>query len=89
MKAGPAAASLWVVRMGSCLVFQLYATNGGGVALGTFSAQNRIDPNAWTAALILMAAATIGVRTANLLWRNHSLTQRARMLAASPHNTGL
>lgn len=69
VKATAVAAVLWIVGMGSRLVFQLFATSGGGADLGRFDATNRIDNTAWPAALIFMAAATILARTIVLLTR--------------------
>ena len=74
-QAGLWAAVLWVVGMGSRLVFQLFATNGGGESIGRFSVTHEIDPTAWAPALILMAAATILLRTVLLLTRAARLRQ--------------
>lgn len=55
-KAGIVAAVAWVLGVGTRLAFQLYATNGGGAAIGRFSVAHHITgAEPWTAALILMA----------------------------------
>ncbi|MGH9131562.1 MAG: hypothetical protein ACRDWV_07795 [Acidimicrobiales bacterium] len=68
-KAGAAAATLWILGVGARLAFQLYATNGGGPAIGHFSAANGISIAAWAAALILMALAEVIGRSAVLAVR--------------------
>jgi hypothetical protein len=50
------------------MAFAIWASNGGGPALGRFSAAHHItSATAWTAALVLMALAEVLVRT-GLLW---------------------
>jgi hypothetical protein len=66
-KAGIAAATLWLVGVGTRFAFQLYASNGGGAAIERFSAHHAITSSAaWTAALILMALGEVVARTAVL-----------------------
>lgn len=82
-KAGPAAAVLWVVGVGTRFAFQLYATHGGGSAINRFSVAHSITtPEAWVAALILMAMGEALARTAVLVARaqlvQRSLTTPAR-----------
>ncbi|HEY7009506.1 MAG TPA: hypothetical protein VH395_11235 [Jatrophihabitantaceae bacterium] len=68
VKAGWIAAGVWVLSMGSRMAFAIWASNGGGPALGRFSAAHHItSATAWTAALVLMALAEVLVRT-GLLW---------------------
>jgi hypothetical protein len=50
-------------------LFALYATNGGGPAIGRFSAANGLTLGAWTSALTLMALAEVTSRTAVLIPR--------------------
>ncbi|WP_137802046.1 hypothetical protein [Kocuria sp. 2SI] len=69
VKATALAAALWVIGMGSRLVFQIWATNSGGQSLGTFTVQNNLSTDVWAPALLFMAAATIIVRTVILLAR--------------------
>lgn len=69
-KAGAIAAALWVVGVGTRLAFQLYATHGGGQAIGRFSVAHHITSSeAWVAALILMAFGEVAGRSAVLLVR--------------------
>lgn len=73
VKAGAAAAMLWLVGVGTRFAFQLYVTNGGGRAIERFSAHHAITSSAaWTAALILMAFGEVIARTAILAWRGWS-----------------
>lgn len=58
-KAGAVAAGLWILGTGSRLAFEIYATHGGGPAIGRFSSANGISIEAWGAALILMALAEV------------------------------
>ncbi|MFV0459507.1 MAG: hypothetical protein ACK5MT_12155 [Actinomycetales bacterium] len=69
VKASALAAVLWVIGMGSRLVFQLWALGGGGESLGRFTLENSLSPDVWAPALLLMATATILVRTGILLTR--------------------
>jgi hypothetical protein len=68
VKAGWVAAGVWVLSMGSRMAFAIWASNGGGPALGRFSEAHHITSGtAWTAALVLMALGEVVVRT-GLLW---------------------
>ncbi len=70
VKAGAAAAALWVLGMGSRFAFAIWANNGGGSAIGRFSAAHHITSGyAWTAALVLMALAEVVSRVAILYVR--------------------
>jgi hypothetical protein len=72
-KAGPVAAGLWVIGVGTRFAFQLYATHGGGAAVLRFSAHHDItSTSAWTAALVLMALGEVFVRSGLLAWRGQS-----------------
>lgn len=67
-QAGAIAAALWVLGVGTRLAFQLYATHGGGQAIGRFSVAHHItSAEAWVAALILMAFGEVIGRSAVLL----------------------
>ncbi len=73
-KAGLVAAALWIAGTGGRLAFQVYATHGGGPAIGRFSVANHITSvEAWTAALILMALSEVVVRTGVLALRASTL----------------
>jgi hypothetical protein len=67
VKAGGAAAALWVLGMGSRFAFAVWATHGGASAVGRFSVAHGISSDAWTTALVLMALAEVLARTA-ILW---------------------
>lgn len=54
---------LWVLGTTGRLVFGLYAENGGGPAIASFSAAHSISVVAWGTALILMALCEVGGRT--------------------------
>jgi hypothetical protein len=69
-KAGPLAAGLWVLGVGTRFAFQLYATHGRGDAVARFSAEHNItSASAWTAALVLMALGEVFARSGLLAWR--------------------
>jgi hypothetical protein len=70
VKAGWVAAGVWVLGMGFRFGFAIWASHGGAVTLGRFSANNGITSgNAWTAALVLMAMGEVIVRTGTLWLR--------------------
>ncbi len=71
VQAGPAAAALWVLGMGSRFAFIFYYTHFGSDAVANFSAAHDITgPAAWTAALVLMALAEVLTRTGLLFIRS-------------------
>jgi hypothetical protein len=75
-KAGLVAALAWVLGVGTRLAFQLYATNGGGAAIGRFSAAHHITgAEPWTAALILMALTEVVGRTVIIGARAYRVNQ--------------
>jgi hypothetical protein len=78
VKAGGAAALLWVLGMGSRFAFSVWASHGGGPALGRFSAEHGLTAVGWTAALVLMALAEVLSRTAIMVAR----ARRARRAVA-------
>jgi hypothetical protein len=83
-KAGLIAAALWILGTGARLAFQLYATHGGGAAVGRFSVAHSItSASAWTAALILMALSEATFRTGILAWRANAVRQATGTLAGS------
>ncbi|MFF0435436.1 hypothetical protein ACFYU9_24815 [Streptomyces sp. NPDC004327] len=63
------AAVLWVVGCGFRMAFQLFATNGGGEAIGRFSAAHHLDAAAWAPAILLMAIAEVLARSSIVAWR--------------------
>lgn len=62
-KATAATIVLWVVGTMGRLVFGLYAQNGGGASVASFSVAHSISVVAWGPALILMALCEVGGRT--------------------------
>ena len=78
VKAGWAAAGVWVFSMGARFGFAIWASHGGGPSLYRFSAAHHLSVDVWTAAIVLMALGEVLARTGLMLLR----TQRA--LAAAP-----
>lgn len=63
-KATPLAAALWVLGVGSRLVFEIYTSHGGQAAVGRFSASHQItSASAWVDCLVLMALVEVVSRT--------------------------
>ena len=76
-KAGLAAALLWIVGVGSRLAFEVYATHGGGGAIGRFSVSHDITTAAaWTTGLVLMALAEVLGRNGMIGWRSYRVRRR-------------
>lgn len=72
VQAGWLAAGVWVASMGFRFGFSIWASHGGDVALGRFSAAHQITGGAaWTAALVLMAMGEVVTRTGLLSLRSH------------------
>ncbi len=72
VQAGPAAAGLWVLGMGSRFAFIFYYTHFGSSAVTNFSIAHDITGStAWTAALVLMALGEVLSRTGLLYVRSH------------------
>lgn len=70
VQAGWIAATLWVLGMGSRMAFQLYASHGGGEAIGRFSAHHDITTEqAWVTAFILMAFTEVATRVITIVVR--------------------
>jgi hypothetical protein len=60
VKAGGVAAALWVLGLGSRIVFEEFWTHGGTHAITSFSVAHDITgQNAWVAALVIMALAEV------------------------------
>jgi hypothetical protein len=69
-KAGLAAAALWIMGTGSRLAFEIFATHGGGMSIGRFSASHDITTAAaWTTGLVLMALVEVLGRTGVIAWK--------------------
>lgn len=70
VKAGGLAAVLWVLGMGSRMVFSVWSSHGGGPHIAAFSAAHDITSGqAWVTAFVLMAFAEVGTRLATIMIR--------------------
>lgn len=70
-RAGWLAAALWIAGMSARLAFGLFATNGGGHAVATWSADLGLHAvGTWASALIAMALVEVLVRSAVLFVRS-------------------
>jgi hypothetical protein len=86
-KAGFFAAAFWILGVGARFAFQLYASHGGENAIGRFSASHGItSPEAWTAALVLMAISEVALRTAIIGWRGYKVRQAGGLVGSSEHS---
>ncbi|MGA8682424.1 MAG: hypothetical protein ACLPTB_10190 [Acidimicrobiales bacterium] len=86
VKAGVAAAALWILGVGSRLAFEIAATHGGGEAIGRFSLAHAISLAAWGPALILMAFAEVAFRSGGIYlraWRAGHLSASSNVPAAN------
>ncbi|NUS10557.1 MAG: hypothetical protein HOY69_03980 [Streptomyces sp.] len=79
VRASWAAAALWVGSMGFRLVFAVWSSHpSGGAAVVRFSVAHQItSPQAWVAALILMAFGEAVVRLGTIVVRGRLLVARA------------
>lgn len=67
-KAGPLAATLWVVGIGARLGFSIWVTHGGQASVAAFSAAHAITSSAaWTAGFVMMAMLEVSIRTGVML----------------------
>jgi len=83
-RATGAAAALWIVGIGSRLVFSLWAQHGGGPALAHFSVAHSLTPAAWVTGFVLMAIVEAATRTAVLVVRARRLdTPRGAIMQLS------
>jgi len=88
-KAGALAAIFWVAGVGTRLAFQLYATHGGGASIERFSKSHAItSPEAWVAALILMAIGEAITRTAVVGFRGYKIAPQHFLGQASTITAG-
>jgi hypothetical protein len=77
-KAGALAAVLWIVGIGTRMMFAYYSDHGGEHAIANFSRSHQITSSAaWTAALVIMALA-------EALSRTFTLQLRARAVRNQP-----
>lgn len=70
VRAGFAAATLWVLGMGARLAFSVWAQDDGGPTLVRFSERHDITSvQAWVSGLILMVLCEVGTRIGTILIR--------------------
>lgn len=70
VRAGFAAATLWVLGMGARLGFAIWTEHSGGPTLVRFSEQHHITSvQAWVSGLILMVLCEVGTRVGTILIR--------------------
>ncbi|GAB3243208.1 hypothetical protein [Kineosporia babensis] len=82
VKAGAVAAVLWVLGMGSRMVFQLWAEHGGAEAITRFSIEHSITGSqAWVAAFVLMALTEVVTRLGTIYLRSRMLAPAALQMA--------
>jgi hypothetical protein len=72
-RATGAAAALWILGIGSRLVFSLWARHGGGPALAHFSLVHSLSADAWVTGFVLMAILEAATRTVVLVVRARRL----------------
>lgn len=80
VRAGWIAAGVWVASMSARFAFAVWASHGGGPALGRFTLDNHLTPNVWVAALVLMALGEVVTRVGVVSYR----ANRALHVAAQP-----
>lgn len=74
---------LWVLGMGSRMAFLVWISHGGSSTIATFSAQHSItSEEAWTVALLGMAAAEVLGRTAVLALRSRGAAVQGTLIEA-------
>jgi len=83
VRAGWLSGSLWVLGMGSRMAFLIWISHGGSSVIASFSAQHSITSGeAWTVALLGMAAAEVLGRTAVLALRSRPSVLRGALAEA-------
>lgn len=83
VRAGFAAASLWVVGMAARLAFSVWAEHSGGPTLVRFSEQHDITSvQAWVSGLILMVLCEVGTRIGTILLRAAQARNSAKDVVA-------
>lgn len=84
VKAGPAAAGLWIASMTARLGFIIWITHSGGEqALARFSAAHGITTaTTWQTALVLLALSEVVVRIATIVVRGLLAAEKSRPAAA-------
>jgi hypothetical protein len=68
-----AAATLWVVGIGSRMGFALFTEHGGAATVARFSRANHLTGAGWVSGMVLMAFAEVISRTVVLWVRSRSL----------------
>jgi hypothetical protein len=83
LRSGWLSGSLWVLGMGSRMAFLVWISHGGSASIARFSVDHSITAGeAWTVALLGMAAAEVLGRTAVLAIRARSVVGRAGLAEA-------
>jgi hypothetical protein len=78
VRAGFAAASLWVLGMGARLAFAVWSEHSGGPTIVRFSEQHSITSmQAWVSGLILMVLCEVGTRIGTILIRVSAAKRQA------------
>lgn len=73
VKAGYAAAAIWIVGVGARMAFAYASTHGEGHTIAQFSRSVSITGgSAWTAALVMMALATVLARLGVIALKAHN-----------------
>jgi hypothetical protein len=82
VRAGVAAALLWIVGIGSRTAFALYSSHGGEAAVARFSIAHDITSSAaWVAALVMMALAEVIARLVTIRVRAHQVPRSQATVA--------
>jgi hypothetical protein len=83
VRSGWLSGCFWVLGMGSRMAFLVWISHGGSATIGSFSAEHSItSAEAWTVALLGMAAAEVLGRTAVLALRARGVTVRPVLVEA-------
>jgi len=83
VRAGWLSGFFWVLGMGSRMAFLVWISHGGSSTIGQFSAQHSITSGeAWTVALLGMAAAEVLGRTVVLALRSRGTVARGTLAQA-------
>jgi hypothetical protein len=78
LRAGWLSAFFWVLGMGSRFAFIYWISHSGAASITSFSAHHAITgPEAWTVALLAMAAGEVVSRTLVIVLRGRTLADRA------------
>jgi hypothetical protein len=79
VRAGWAAAGVWVLSMSGRFAFAIWASHGGGPSLYRFTVAHHLSIDVWTPAIVLMAFGEVLARTGLMVLR----TRRALAIPAA------